>query len=169
MDYQMFVKKLSLPSGFTPPHALMHENLKARPLTRQDLAADLEAVNSSIAIIQKTRGGSWPAEQLSEEFDLLDLAWHEREFRDGSSFAYVVYDTNDKYIGCFYLYPVGVRAALTKELLQYDVDASWWVTAEAYEQGYYEKLYAGLQRWLASEFPFKNVYYSNRELPNEEA
>jgi hypothetical protein len=165
MDYKEFTKKFNLPMGFTAPEELTFEDLKAIPLTRSDLDADLAAVNSSIEVIQKTRGGLWPEEELNKEFDFLDLAWHEREFRDGSSFAYVIYDTNSKYIGCFYLYPMGHRTELTDGLLKYDVDASWWVATDAYEQGYYAKLYTGLQGWLASSFPFKAVYYSNKEIP----
>ena len=37
------------------------------------------------------------------------------------------------------------------------------VTPDAYERGYYAKLYAALQRWLADSFPFENPYFSNRD------
>lgn len=166
MDYTGLIKRFALPNGYQPPKELTYKDLTARPLTRADLKDDMEAVNSSLELIRKTRGGSWPEEAVNEDFDLLDLAWHEREFRDNDSFAYVIYDINDTYIGCFYLYPMGHRTKLTKELLQCDVDASWWVTTAAYEQGYYKKLYAALKQWLGSnKFPFKKVYYSNREIP----
>ena len=164
MDYRQFNKKLSLPKDFQPPLKLEFEDLVATPLSLKDLEEDLEAVNSSIEIIQKTRGGGWPDGYLTKEFNFLDLAWHEREFRDNDSFAYVIYDKNNKYIGCFYLYPMGLRTELTSELLDYDIDASWWVTTTAYEQGHYQKLYKALQHWL-DEFPFKKIYYSNREIP----
>lgn len=167
MDYSRFIQKFALPSDFTAPEELASEDIVAKPLTRKDLKADLAGVNSSIEVIQKTRGGSWPTEELSEEFDFLDLAWHEREFRDGNSFAYVVYGADGTYIGCFYLYPMGVRTELTEELLQYNVDASWWVTAEAYEQGYYLKLYYAIQQWLQSELPLGKVYYSNKDIPGK--
>jgi hypothetical protein len=162
MQPKDYIKKFSFPSDFRAPVQFAFEDLSARPLTRSDLKADMEAVNSSIETIRKTRGGTWPEEEVSEEFDLLDLAWHEREFRDGGSFAYVVYDATERYIGCFYLYPMGVRTELTEGLLDYDMDASWWVSTEAYEQGYYDKLYAALQLWL-KEFPVESIYYSNKE------
>jgi hypothetical protein len=165
MDYKQFIKKVSLPEGVTAPAELTFEDLAARPLSQADLKDDLQAVNSSIEVIQSTRGGAGLKEQLSEEFDLLDLAWHEREFRESNSFAYVVYNTSGRYIGCFYLYPLGFRAVLTEELLGYDVDASWWVSTEAYEQGYYPKLYQALQEWLPEKFAFNKVYYSNKQLP----
>ncbi len=163
MDYSQLSKKFVLPTDFQPPTELKYEDLTAKPLTREDLAADLEGVNSSISIIQQTRGGSWPEEELEEDFDLLDLAWHEREFRDRTSFAYVIYNSNKEYVGCFYLYPMGLRTPLTEETLSYDVDASWWVTQKAYDNGYYKKLQVALQSWLEESFPFSNVYYSNKE------
>lgn len=165
MDYKQFVKKLSLSEGVTAPPELTFDDIVARPLTRADLRDDLQAVNSSIEVIQNSRGGSWPTEQLSDEFDLLDLAWHEREFRDASSFAYVVYNTSGQYVGCFYLYGLGHRTELTEELLGFDVDASWWVSAKAHEQGYYPKLYKAMQEWLPEEFKFSKVYYSNKQIP----
>ncbi len=161
MNYPEMIKKFN----FQAPGKLEYEDLKAKALTRADLKADMEGVNSSLELIRKTRGGSWPSEPVTEDFDLLDLAWHEREFRDGDSYAYVVYNADVDYIGCFYLYPMGLRTKLTEELMKYDLDASWWVTAEAYEQGYYEKLYKALQHWL-SDFPIKNVYYSNNDIPS---
>lgn len=165
MDYSKFIKKLNLPTGFTAPEELAYQDVKARPLSREDLKADIEGVNSSLEIIRQTRGGSWPSEPVSEEFDLLDLAWHEREFRDSQSFAYVVYDGNGRYIGCFYLYPMGVRTTLSDKLVNYGVDASWWVTSAAYDEGYYQKLYAALGEWLKL-FPFNEIYYSNKEIPS---
>jgi hypothetical protein len=110
-------------------------------------------------------GGGWPTEAVSEEFDFVDLMWHECEFRVGYSFAYAVYDVDDRYLGCCYLYPMGRRTPLSEELVKFDVDVSWWVTAEAYERGCYTTLYLALQHWLADEFPFTMPYYSNAEIP----
>lgn len=163
-NYNEFVRKFKLPVDFRAPLTLEFQDLIAKPLIREDVQADMAAVNSSLDTIRQTRGGSWPAEAVTEELNLLDLAWHEREFRDGDSFAYAVRDTSGKYIGCFYLYPMGLRTPLSEELLDHDVDASWWVTAEGYEQGYYQKLSDALHQWL-KDFPFTNVYYSNKEIP----
>jgi hypothetical protein len=165
MNLKDYIKKFTFPADFNAPAHFTHEDLVAKTLTRSDLQADMNAVNSSLETIRKTRGGSWPEEAVSEEFDFLDLAWHEREFRDSNSFAYAVYDDQDIYIGCFYLYPMGYRTELTEELLRYDIDASWWVTTEAYKKGHYQKLHKALQQWLL-EFPISQVYYSNKEIPS---
>lgn len=168
-DYRDFIKRLVVPAGFQPPTLLQHETLLATPLNRKHVREDLAAVNASRDLIHQTRGGSWPEEELTEEFNLLDLAWHEREFRDLDSFAYVVHDAarDGAYVGCFYLYPMGSRTPLVEpDLAAYDVDVSWWVSGDAYARGHYERLYRGLLGWLATGFPcFPKPYFSNREIP----
>jgi hypothetical protein len=165
MDYFLFVKKLSLPAGVTAPRRLTYDDLVATVLSRDDLEDDVRGVNASIELIKRTRGGTWPDGPVSEEFDLIDLVWHECEFREGDSYSYAVYDTEGTYLGCCYLYPLGKRKPLTAELAEYDVDVSWWVTPDAYEQGYYGKLYEALEHWLAHEFAGWRPYYSNVEIP----
>jgi hypothetical protein len=163
--YEQFTKKLLIPAGFTPPTRLRFEHLHARALSRADLADDVRGINDSLELIARTRGGGWPTEPVTEAVDFVDLVWHELEFRDGTSFAYVVRDSDGGYLGCCYLYPMGRRTQLTEELLRHDVDVSWWVTQEAYERGFYEKLYVALRHWLAEQFPFEAPYYSNVEIP----
>jgi hypothetical protein len=166
MDYRLFKKKLALPADFVPPSKLVYEDLVASALTREHLADDLRGINDSIELIRRTRGGSWPEGPVAEDYDYADLVWHEVEFRDASSFAYSVHDDGGEYVGCCYLYPMGGRTQLTEELLDRDVDVSWWVVPSAYERGHYAKLYAALQRWLADEFPFWRPYYSNLDIPS---
>jgi hypothetical protein len=166
-DYSDFIKKLRLPPGFTGPTRLVYEDLVASALTRADLEDDVRGINASITLIQRTRGGGWPTEPVTADFNFVDLVWHEQEFREGTSFAYAVYDAAGGYLGCCYLYPMGRRTELTADLLDHDVDASWWVTPDAYDRGYYAKLYRALGRWLADEFPFEAPYYSNVEIPPE--
>jgi hypothetical protein len=166
MDYTDLIKRLVLPPGYSPPFELTDQDIRARAISRADLHDDVHGINASLDLIRRTRGGAWPAEAVSEEYNFVDLVWHEAEFRDGHSFTYAVYDSNGQYLGCCYLYPMGTRTPLTEELLAHDVDVSWWVTPDAYERGYYAKLYAALQRWLADAFPFENPYFSNREIPD---
>lgn len=183
-------KPFTLPPHFSPPAHLASGLLFAEPLTPKHLAEDLAAVNSSLSLIRRTRGGSWPSGPLTEEANERDLTWHEREFHDRSSFAYAVFETVDgaeggsegrrggegegaeraKYVGCFYLLPAGAKKKMSKsELEAWDVDASWWVTTDAYERGVYARLYAALRTWLMEEFPFemRRVFWSNEEIPGE--
>jgi RimJ/RimL family protein N-acetyltransferase len=164
MEYRELIKKLDL-RGRVVPERLTYEDVVARAISRADLQEDVRGINASLELIRRTRGGGWPAEEVTEEFNFVDLVWHEAEFRDGRSYAYAVYDTNGRYLGCCYLNPMGGRTQLTEELLKHDVDVSWWVTPPAYQKGYYKKLYRALGHWLAEELPFKAPYYSNREIP----
>ena len=165
MRYEQFTKKLATPAGFRAPERLLFEHFEARAISRADLTEDVRGINSSLDLIVRTRGGGWPTEPVTADFDFVDLVWHELEFRDGYSFTYAVYDTGGNYLGCCYLYPLGRRTELSEALVDYDVDVSWWVTPAAYERGDYDKLYTALRHWLATEFPFWRPYYSNREIP----
>jgi hypothetical protein len=165
MDYTHLIKKLQLPLDFTAPTRLAYEDIVIRAITRVDLEDDVAGINASVALINETRGGGWPTEPVTEEYDFVDLVWHELEFRDGTSFAYVVRDDHGGYLGCCYLCPMGRRTPLSAALSHYDVDVSWWVTPGAYDRGFYEKLYTALRHWLAEEFPFTAVYYSNVQIP----
>jgi hypothetical protein len=165
MDYSPYVRKLQLPDGFAAPRKLVHPDVVAHALTRADLSEDVRGINASLELINRTRGGGWPTEAVTEDFNFVDLVWHELEFREGASFAYVLRDPGNGYLGCAYLYPMGRRTTLTEQLLGYDVDVSWWVTPAAYEQGLYIKVYEALRGWLAAHFGFWRPYYSNREIP----
>lgn len=165
MDYRMFVRRLTLPDGVTAPTELTHGDVVARAITRTDLADDVAGINASLALIRQTRGGNWPTEAVTEEYNYVDLVWHEGEFRDGGSYTYVLRDTAGGYLGCCYLYPMGSRTKLTEDLLEHDVDVSWWVTPSAYDRGYYTKAHSALRHWLAYDFPFHKPYFSNRQIP----
>jgi len=165
MNYHGLVKRLDLPAGWMAPAELEYDDIRARAISRADNDDDVQGINASIELIRRTRGGSWPTEPVSTDFNYVDEVWHECEFREGDSFTYAVYDSRGHYLGCCYLYPVGRRTPLTEELLEYDVDVSWWVTPDAYERGYYTKLYAALRHWIERAFPFAKAYYSNTEIP----
>ena len=166
VDYSGFVKRLVLPPGYTVPARLVYEDLEARAISRDDLQEDVKGINASIELIRRTRGGGWPSEPVTEDFNFVDLVWHELEFREGDSFTYAVYDADGGYLGCAYLYPMGRRRPLTAELARFDVDVSWWVTPDGYERGFYEKLYRALRHWIAEDLPFEAPYYSNAEIPS---
>src|SRR6185312_6453026 len=167
MDYRPFTKKLQVARGLVVPERLTYEDVVAKALSRADLKEDVRGINASLDLIRRTRGGPWPTEAVTEEFNLVDLVWHEAEFRDGGSYSYAVYDTRDRYLGCCYLYPMGRRTELTEELLKHDIDASWWVTPQAYAEGYYTKLYRALRHWLGRELPFMEPYFSNLGIPSD--
>jgi hypothetical protein len=165
MELSGLTKNLTVPDGFSMPTSLSYQDIRAHVLGRDDLADDVRGINASLELIRRTRGGEWPSEPVTEEFDYIDLVWHECEFREGYSYSYAVYHEDGRYMGCLYLYPMGRRTRLTEELLAHDVDISWWVTVEFHESGHYRALYDGVQSWLASDWPFSAPYFSNAEIP----
>jgi hypothetical protein len=169
MDYTNFIRSLELPVGYVAPPELRYDDITARAISRADVAADVKGINASLDIIRRTRGGDWPSGPVSEEYNYVDLVWHELEFRENYSFTYAVYHAEGLYIGCCYFYPMGRRTPLDDTLLHHDVDVSWWVTPDAYRRGYYEKLYLALQQWIANALPFKNAHFSNCEIPFKSA
>ena len=60
---------------------------------------------------------------------------------------------------------MGRRVTLTADLVRHDVDVSWWVTTDAYEEGYYAKLHTALSGWVVTDYPFTHPYLSNTEIP----
>lgn len=166
MNYEGLIKRLGVPAGWSPPTELAFEDVRAIALTRDHLHDDVQGINASIDLIRRTRGGAWPTEPVTEEYNYVDLVWHECEFRDHKSFTYALYTAGGPYLGCCYLYPIGSRTKLSEKLLGYDVDVSWWVTPDAYEGGYYAMAYRALRQWVTTEFPFANVHYSNAEIPS---
>ncbi len=153
---------MNLPPTFQIPDNIKTSDFLFRKLTARDVYLDYIAVMSSIDIINKTRGGSWPTKDLTFEDDLIDLGWHQREFENGSSFAYTVFNPdNTKCLGCFYFYNAGFRKGIDPS---YDVDISFWVTQEAYDNGLYEKLYQEIKEFI-KPWPFKNPFFSNDVLP----
>src|SRR5215216_3085316 len=139
MDYTKFIRSLELPVGYVAPPELRYDDVTARAISRVDVAADVKGINASIDLIRRTRGGDWPSGPVSEEFDYVDLVWHECEFRERYSFSYAVYEAGAQSLGCCYLSPMGRRTPLDESLLAHDVDVSWWVTPDAYRRGYYAR------------------------------
>lgn len=111
-----------------------------RVLTIADLDRDFAAVMESAADIKAANPGStWP-DGLTREKNLIDLAWHQREFEARRSFAWVIEAADGDYLGCLYVYPsiAGEQSA----------DVTWWwrTGRGGANQLFREKLKA----WLAS-------------------
>ena len=110
-----------------------------RSLSIGDLERDFGAVMESAADIKAANPGStWP-DGLTKEKNLIDLAWHQREFEARRSFAWVIENAQGEYLGCLYVYPsiAGEQTA----------DVTWWwrTGAEVSRQSFKEQVVA----WLA--------------------
>ena len=88
MNYHGLVKRLDLPAGWMPSAKLEYDDIRARAISRADNDDDVRGINASIELIRRTRGGNWPIEPVSADFNYVDEVWHECEFREGDSFTY---------------------------------------------------------------------------------
>lgn len=154
-----------VPEYFDVKEVVELDEYVLKKLSVDDVELDYQAVMSSIDIIKKTRGGtSWPFPEMTLEFDRIDLCWHQTEFDYRCSFAYKISNLEkNKYLGCIYIYPPN------KPWLEYpegtDAVVNYWVTQEAYLEGLYPKVFKSLKKWIANDWPFHQVHYSNIEIP----
>jgi len=156
-----------VPKDFEPP-TLVKKDYIAKQMTVADTRADYDAVMSSIDIIHKTRGGTWPNSDLTYEDDLADLGWHQREHDFRTNFCYVVYSPDEKeYIGSIYFYAPGEPMPNAKSVEGVDVNISWWITQKKYDEGLYDQLSRDIKQWVETAWPFNKVCYVNKELPKE--
>lgn len=105
------------------PHTHVLGDFTLKSLSISDLDRDFEAIMDSAAEIKAANPGStWP-DGLTREKNLIDLAWHQREFEARRSFAWVIENADGEYLGCLYVYPsiAGTEAA----------DVLWWWRAGA--------------------------------------
>lgn len=65
---------------------------------------DYDAVIESRNRLKGMMGGSWP-EGLTLEENHIDLCWHLREFEHNRSFAWIIRDAAQAYLGCAYVFP----------------------------------------------------------------
>lgn len=135
--------------SFEVPAELNTDKFMLKPLTIDYVDKDFEAVHNSV----DKEGKPTPRPQLTKEQNLIDLAWHQKEFQKRSSFAYTILSPDEKEcLGCVYIYPSekeGVKAEL-----------SYWVTQTAFETQLLPVLAQSLSRWLQEQWPFMTVYDS---------
>jgi len=105
-------------TGWAIPAEYFLGAIKLKALSVDDLDRDYEAVMQSAADIKTANPTlTWP-DGLTREQAMVDLAWHQKEFESRRSFAWVVEDKDQTYLGCIYVYPsiAGEKSA----------DVAWW-------------------------------------------
>ena len=101
--------------------------------------------------------GGWPAETLSLEQDLIDLAWHQKEFQRRRSFAYTVVNHAETQVqGSVYVNPTPKRG--------HDAVVYFWVRQSELGKGLDARLSAAVRNWIEKEWPFKQVAYPGRDI-----
>jgi len=158
--------KKFIPEIFSPSEIQKFPTFILRKLTADDVHIDYLAAMSSVDIIKKIRGGNWPTPNLTEKDDFIDLCWHQREFEYKISFAYIILSLDQKEsLGCIYIYPPDKPWINAPDGT--DAVVNMWVTQKEYDKGFYPVLFGTIKIWIEKEWPFKSVFYSNKEIPKE--
>jgi len=154
--------KKIVPEDFKIPKKLETDKFRLRILTIQDIDKDYDAVMSSEKHLLETKPfgpeDTWPT-GLTKEQNLIDLAWHQKEFQKRNSFAYTVMNLDEsECLGCVYVYPSPNE--------KYDALVILWVRES--RKGLDNELYEKVRQWIKEKWPFNNVAYPGRETDWEE-
>ena len=143
---------------FQPPRVVEGDGFSLRPLTVRDAVQDFAAVMGSREALWALfgEGWHWPPENLSLEADLVDLAWHQKEFELGTSFAWTVAARHEsRLLGCAYLFPA--------RLPGWEADAFFWVTSDVRQR--LEAPVEAAFRTLLAAFQLQGIARPGRALP----
>lgn len=149
-----------LPRSVAVPEGYRTGSYRVRPLTVHDAVRDYDAVMTSRERLWARfgPGWGWPAENLTLEDDLVDLAWHQKEFALRTSFAYTITTPDgSRVLGCLYLFP--------SRRADHDAEVYFW-SREPADGGIPEDvLDADVRRWLREAWPFTRVAFPGRDIP----
>ncbi|MBL8533425.1 MAG: GNAT family N-acetyltransferase [Betaproteobacteria bacterium] len=146
-----------IPSGFR------EEGFVVRPLTIHDVVKDYDAVMSSRRTLRGLfgPGSGWPEEDLSLEQDLIDIAWHQKEFELRSTFAYTIVDAEEsRSLGCVYLFP--------SRHPSHEAEAFYWVRDSIANTPLGRLIDRSVRRWISTEWPFRRIAFPGRDVSWEE-
>lgn len=153
--------KKFIPTDFKIPEVLETDKFRLRMLTIDDVKKDYDAVMSSIEHLQKTKplgpDYKWPIKDLAFKQDLIDLGWHQKEFQNRTSFAFIIMNLDEtECLGCVYIYP--------SDNSDYDAMIMMWVRQSEVANGLDEILFFAVKKWIEEKWPFENVAYPGRDV-----
>ena len=122
------MKYLSLvPDSFFPPREIDLAGVRLSVLTIDDVVQDYEAVIESGGALHGlfSADDRWP-DGLTLRDNIIDLGWHEKEFKRRSSFAWGLWQPDrSRYLGTAYVLPDPTREA--------DAHAVHWIRKSEYD------------------------------------
>jgi hypothetical protein len=146
-----------VPTDFVVPERLQGTGFHLRMLSVDDLDKDFEAVTESAARLKGLLDpdSPWP-DGLTKQEDLIDLAWHEREFTIRHSFAFTVMSNdNARCLGCMYIFPSANE--------NFDAAVFYWAR-EGHDADVRDaELGRLIHAWLKTDWPFERVAYPGRD------
>ncbi|MGA9435566.1 MAG: hypothetical protein WBV62_15135 [Roseobacter sp.] len=129
--------------GVVLPRKLTIGGFHLTPLSPEYVDEDFDAVMATAPLLAGIFG-DWP-QGLTREDNLIDLAWHEREFTTHRSFSWIIRDPASLYVGCFYISPaIACRGK---------ADAQMWLCDMPDRLDVAKGLQAQLAAWMAEALP----------------
>ena len=154
-------KRQFVPADFIVPVKLSVARFTLRMLSIDDVDKDFEAVTLSAARVSNVWPDSGWTTGLTLRQNLIDLAWHEKEFQNRTSFAYtMVAPDESQVLGCVYFYPTDKAG--------HDAEVFLWVRKSAVENDLDEELFEVVHRWVVSVWPFERPAYPGRTISWEQ-
>jgi hypothetical protein len=147
-----------VPANFVVPERLDCGSYHLRMLSTLDVDKDYEAVMDSRDRLKGLLDpdSPWP-EGTSKDEDLIDLAWHQREFTIRHSFAYTVMAADEsRCLGCVYIFPSNVKG--------YEATVFYWVRSGPDVTARDSDLGTRVRTWLREVWPFRQVAFPGRDV-----
>jgi hypothetical protein len=145
-----------VPADFVVPTRIEGDGLHLRMLSVHDVIKDFDAVMASADHLIGTMdpASTWPL-GLTIEDNLIDLAWHHREFTIRHSFAYTVIAPDESLcLGCTYLYP--------SDKASFDAMAFYW--ARGGDPGLDARIGLAFRGSIAKDWPLQRVAFPGRDV-----
>jgi hypothetical protein len=148
-----------VPASFAVPTLAHGPGFKLVPLGPALVKIDYEAYMSSLEHLQKTftRSTEWPNAGITAADAMKDMETEQGRFQRRESFAYgVLTPDGQRERGSVYVAPSKVPG--------YDAMVQLWVTKADYDAGFDAELYAWVQGWVRTNWPFAKVAYPGRAI-----
>lgn len=144
--------QFKLDKSFVVPSIAESGSFQLRALTIHDVVKDYDAVMTSREHLWLRFGDvwGWPADNLTLEQDLIDLAWHQKEFELKNSFAYAVFTLDySRILGCVYIYPPQSDFE--------DANVWFWARESEFASNLEQDLKTFLMAWLSRSWSFRRL------------
>jgi len=151
-----------VPASFEVPAKLETDHFRLRKLTIHDVVKDYDALMNSFPHARSTDPAApWPA-HLTVEENLIDLAWHQKEFENRTSFVYTVVTLDESMvIGCVYINPT--------RKVGYDAEVRLWTRpTEQFAHISEAILKRTVEQWLAAQWPLQAPGFAGIDIPMDE-
>lgn len=156
---------MSLSLKVNPPTSFEFLEYYLEPIKTDIVVEDWQTLTTNAETIVATRGGGseneWPFICSLEE-NYKDLAWLEICSNYKQLFSYVIRGKYNRYVGCIYIYPIDLFYSDLKD--KYDIDFTFWIVEDLFENGEYKPIYDELISWLVNTWQFDRdrIYFRNK-------